>query len=136
MKMTAKIGMMAYALACAAMPCLAQEEEGGEYGWPPPTGIARGVVNIVTSPGEIFRDMSYYGGCGYENAAEPGAVVGGIFGIVPGSVMCVARLADGVLDCFTLGIWRNAVYQSEHARDFFPTFVWDDRWLPESLRQE
>lgn len=119
--------------ACTTLACLAASEDGDEFGWPPPTGIGRGLVNVVTSPGEIVRDMSYYGGRGYESAAEPGAFFGGVFGIVPGAVMCAARIVDGVADCFTLGIWGNSVSHSSETIDFFPTFFWEDIWLPESL---
>lgn len=118
---------------CMAMACLAGNDGGDEFDWPPPTGVGRGLVNVVTSPGEIFRDMSYYGGKGYETAGEPGAFFGGVFGVVPGAVMCAARIVDGVADCFTLGIWGNSVTHSSETADFFPTFFWEDVWLPESL---
>lgn len=127
------IGMVVCLMVLTAVPCFA---DGDTYDWPPPTGVGRGLVNIVTSPCEIVRDISYYGGRGYEGAAEPGAFFGGIFGIIPGTVMCAGRIVDGVLDCFTLGIWGNAVTHTEEARDFFPTFSWEDIWLPESLSQE
>ena len=55
------IGMMACLMACAAVPCFAANDGSSEYDWPPPTGIGRGIVNIVTSPCEIARDISYYG---------------------------------------------------------------------------
>ena len=87
------IGMMVCMMALAAVPCFA---DGDTYDWPPPTGVGRGLVNVVTSPCEIVRDITYYGGKGYEGAAEPGAFFGGIFGIIPGSVMCVGRVVDGV----------------------------------------
>ena len=121
-------------MAFTAVPSFAAANIGEDYDWPPPTGIGRGVVNIVTSSGEIVRDVVYYGGCGYENAGGGGAIIGGLFGVIPGSVMCVGRVVDGVLDCFTLGIWGNAVTHSEEVRDFFPVFFWNDLWLPESLR--
>ena len=130
------IGMMVYLMASAAAPCFAANDGSSEYDWPPPTGMLRGVANIVTSPCEVARDIFLYGGKGYEMAAEPGAFFGGVLGIIPGTVMCAGRIADGVLDCFTLGIWGNSVTHSESARDFFPTFSWEDLWLPESLSQE
>lgn len=119
---------------CLAMGAGAMAQSAGGGGeWPPPTGVVRGAVNIVSSPGEIVRDISYYGGVGYEAAGEPGAFFCGVGGAVPGVVMCALRIADGVLDCFTLGIWGNAVTHSEEARDFFPDFFWQDVWLPEGL---
>lgn len=128
--------MMMFLCALVVAPCVASTDGSNGYDWPPPTGIGRGIVNIVTSPCEIVRDISYYGGRGYEEAGEPGSLLGGIFGIIPGAVMTIARIGDGVLDCFTLGIWGNAVSHTEVTLDFFPMFAWEDIWLPESLSQE
>jgi len=124
--------VLAMLMSCAAATSFAGGE-GSEFDWPPPTGVVRGLGNIVFGAGEVFRDMSYYGGVGYESASVPGAVGGGILGVVPGAVMCVVRVADGILDCFTLGIWGSSVSHTEKTRDFFPMFVWEDLWLPEAL---
>ena len=116
--------MVAVGCACVALSCHAVEGDADEYVWTPPLGMCRGVVNIVSSPGEIVRDISYYGNMAYSDHPVLCGIDGGILGVVPGSVCTLVRIADGVLDCFTLGIWGNATHC-----DFFPTFFWQDRWL-------
>lgn len=97
-----------------------------DYVWAPPTGVARGVVNIVTAPVEIVRGISYWGNVAYEDHPEGAGLDGAILGTVTGSLWTIARVVDGTLDCFTLGIWGNAVHS-----DFFPTFSWKNLWKPE-----
>ena len=114
-------------LGLSLCPCLADTDS--DYHWEPPTGIGRGVVNILTSPVEIVRDMSLYASRAYVHHPELGGVDGAIFGVIPGSVMGALRIIDGVADCFTLGIWGNATHG-----DLFPTFAWEDLWVVEEMR--
>lgn len=122
-----KLLMVAVGCIGIASSCCAAEGDADEYVWTPPLGIVRGAGNIVTSPFEIARDVSYYWNMSYSDHPLLGGVDGAVFGIVPGAVCTVARIVDGVADCLTLGIWGNV----SHC-DFFPTFVWQDRWQPDA----
>lgn len=106
--------------------CLAGDDN--PYEWMPPTGIGRGLVNILTSPGEVFRDAIYYGNYTYKDRPQLGGLDGFVFGAVVGSGMTLTRIVDGVVDVFTLGVAGNYYHG-----DAYPTFFWQDLWVPLNL---
>ena len=116
-------------LGMVSSSCVAGDGSSSDYYWEPPTGIARGVVNILTSPVEIVRDVSLFASRAYVDHPDLGGVDGAVFGVIPGAIMCAGRIIDGVADCFTLGISGNTTHG-----DFFPTFAWEDLWTVEELR--
>ncbi len=79
-------------------------------------GVGRGLVNVITSPAELFRTVSY------QISADP---IGGIFvGIPLGVGYTVGRMSIGALDVLTIGLIGDHLYSNE----VFPEFIWQERW--------
>ena len=101
-------------------------DKNDPYYWTPPSGMVRGVGNVATCPLELFRGMTYWTAKSYNYS--PIASVGGfVFGTVSGLCWTGARFTVGFID-LAGGFFGNICYG-----DSFPTWAWEDRWLPEKF---
>ena len=101
--------------AQTAQPAPAPEKE---FSWTDiPGNILRGVLNIVTCPAEIVRNLYF------EQSMSRGG--GWIFtGTVYGFGYMIGRCFIGAVDICTLGLTGDNLYSSE----LFPEYVWDAAW--------
>ena len=100
--------------------------DDSEYEWPAPSGMLRGIANMATCPGELGRGWYYWSKAAFHDHSWAGGIDGFIWGTLSGTFWTAGRFTVGFLD-LALGIPGNYIHG-----DFFPTFVWDDRWEPET----
>ena len=83
-------------------------------------GVGRGMVNVVTSPGEFGHHISY------DTASMN--VLGVFTGFGKGAVYMLGRIFAGMADVITLGYIpeENSLYKSMHMQEY----VWEEKWLP------
>lgn len=101
--------------------------EKEKYTWIPPTGMGRGIVNMVTSPGEIVRGPYYYSQAAFADHPFLLGIDGVLYGTITGTFMTIFRFSVGFLD-LAAGIPGNYIHS-----EVFPTFFWQDLWSPELL---
>ena len=123
MKKTLLLTILCLASAFSAVN--AGEKE--KYVWPPPTGMGRGIINMVTCPGELIRGPVYYWNAAFDDHSFLLGIDGFICGTITGSIMTACRFTVGFLD-LVAGIPGNYIHS-----EVFPTFFWEDLWKPESL---
>lgn len=114
--------MIVSLLFCAMMMEAIAENE---YYWVPPTGMARGFVNVVTAPGELIRAFWYYTQLQFKDHPYLLGLDGFLIGIVGGTFLTVTRVTTGVLGVFDGGLGNSSF------NDAFPTFFWEGAWNPE-----
>ena len=96
--------------------CRAEETVGQKIA----NGVGRGMVNVVTSPGEFGHHISY------DTASMN--ILGVLTGFGKGAVYMLGRCFAGMADVMTLGYIpeENSLYRSMHMQDY----VWEEQWLP------
>ncbi len=109
----------------AAVMGTVQADENSFY-QNPPAGMIRGVINVCTSPLEVFRGPIYWGQAAFNDHPIVLGIDGVTVGLVSGTALTAARMTVGVLDFFFFGLPGNYIHG-----DVFPEFSWDAPWCPE-----
>ena len=83
------------------------------------TGIGRGLINIVTSPGEIAHYVVY--------DANKYNVWGVFTGLLKGAGFTICRAAAGIADFVSLGFIPNG---GPYPAFQLKPYVWEEEWVP------
>jgi putative exosortase-associated protein (TIGR04073 family) len=99
--------------------------------------LGRGVTNVVTGPGEIFRDIKFASAKGTKQGLYGLTAVteGIVMGTVTGTVKSVGRMASGIYDIATFPLDLPSNYGSFYQPDtIFEAGYWTPKHTPTRRR--